>query len=94
MLKFLIDNIFVTVWWVHTVYSQTCSFFRMRQTSCRGFSKKTKDMLDLYFIFMLRYIDDVLSLLRAKFGVFIYIIYSIELEIKDTTDILYTLTKI
>jgi hypothetical protein len=56
--------------------------------------KNERQMLDLYFIFTLSYIDDVLSLVSAKFGVFVYLIYSTELEIKDTTDILYTLTKI
>ena len=51
MLKFVIDNIYAmfggrvfqqTVG-IQTVllFSPTCSFIRMRQTSCRGFSRKT-----------------------------------------------------
>jgi hypothetical protein len=35
---------------------------------------------------MFRYIDDVLSLHNSRFGYFVDHIYSIELEIKDTTD--------
>jgi hypothetical protein len=54
MLEFLIDNIFamfgervfqqLTYLWVQTVllFTPTCSFIRMRQTSYRGFSRKTK----------------------------------------------------
>ena len=55
MLEFLIDSIFVifggrvfnrqsAYLWVQTVllFSPTCSFIRMRQTSYRGFSRKTK----------------------------------------------------
>ena len=48
----------------------------MRQTSYRGFSRKTKRS----------YIDDVLSLNISRFGDFGDRIYPIELEIKDTTD--------
>jgi hypothetical protein len=32
------------------------------------------------------YIDDVLSLNNSRFGDFVYLIYPIELELKDTTD--------
>ena len=53
LLEFLIDNIFVifggrvfqlAYLWVQNVllFSPTCSFIRMRQTSYRGFSRKTK----------------------------------------------------
>jgi hypothetical protein len=54
MLKFLIDKIYVmfgghvfqksAYLWVQTVliFSPTCSFNHMRQTSYRGFSRKTK----------------------------------------------------
>ena len=47
MLQVLIDNIFVmfsTDLWVQTVllFSPSCSFIRMRQTSYRGFSRNTK----------------------------------------------------
>ena len=47
--------------------------------------KKTKKLaVSLYFTF--RYIDDVLSLNKSKFGDYVERIYPIELEIKDTTD--------
>ena len=36
--------------------------------------------------FTFRYIDVVLSLNNSRFGDFVYRIYPIELEIKDTTD--------
>ena len=58
------------------LFSPTCSFIRMRQTSYRGFSRKTKRS----------YIDDVLSLNISRFGDFVDRIFPIELEIKDTTD--------
>jgi hypothetical protein len=45
-----------------------------------------KKKLARSFNFTFRYIDDVLSLSNAKFGVFVDRIYPIELEIEDTTD--------
>jgi len=54
MIEFLIDNMFAILGgrvfqqsayiWAQTVllFSPTCSFIRMRQTSYRGFSRKTK----------------------------------------------------
>ena len=42
--------------------------------------------LTLSFHFMFRYIDGVFSLNNSKFDDFVHHIYSIELEIKDTTD--------
>ena len=64
--------------WIQTVqlFSPTCSFIRMRQTSNRDFSRKTKRS----------YIDDVFSLNNSRFGDFVDCIYPIELEIKVTTD--------
>jgi hypothetical protein len=74
--------------WVQTVllFSPTCSIIRMRQTSCRGFSRKSEKKLARSFNFTFRYIDDVLSLNNSRFGDFVDRIYPIELEIKDTTD--------
>jgi len=73
--------------WVQPVllFSLTCSFIRMRQTSYRGFSRKTKKELARSFNFTLRYIDDILSLNNSRFGDFVDRMYSTELEIKDTT---------
>jgi hypothetical protein len=48
--------------------------------------RKNEKKLARSFNFMFRYIDDVLSLHNSKFGYFVDHIYSIELEIKDTTD--------
>ena len=75
--------------WVQAVllFSPTCSFIRMRQTSYRGFSRKTKrSHPDPLISFTFRYIDDVLSLNNSRYGDFVDRIYPIELEIKDTTD--------
>ena len=74
--------------WVQTVllFSPTCSFIRMRETSYWDFSRKTK-RLARSFNFTFRYIDDVLSLNNSRLGDFVDRIYLIELEIKDTTDI-------
>jgi hypothetical protein len=58
----------------------------MRQTSCRGLSRKNEKKLARSFNFKFRYIDDVLSLNNSRFGDFVDRIYPIELEIKDTTD--------
>jgi hypothetical protein len=87
MLEFLIDNIFAifagrvfqqTVW-VQTVllFSPTCSFDRMRQTSHSGFSKKNEKKLARSFNFTFRNIDDVLSLNSSRFGDFVDHIYPI-----------------
>ena len=100
MLACLIDNIFVMLGGyvfqqtvaaclcVQTVllFSSTCSLFRTRQTSYRGFSRKTKKKLARFFNFTFRYIDNVLSLNNSRFGDFVERIYPIELEIKDTTE--------
>ena len=75
--------------WVQAVllFSPTCSFIRMRQTSYRGFSRKTKRSYpDPLISFTFRYIDDVLSLNNSRYGDFVDRIYPIELEIKDTTN--------
>ena len=86
MLEFLID--YITNLWVQTVllFSLTCSFIRMRQTSYKGFSRKNEKKLARSFNFTFRYIDDVLSLNNSRFGDFVDRIYPIVLEIKDTTD--------
>jgi len=56
----------------------------------QGFHKKNEKKLARSFNFTVRYIDDVLSLNNSRFGDFVDRIYSIELEIKDTTDTDYT----
>jgi hypothetical protein len=48
--------------------------------------KKNGKKLARSFNFTFRYIDDVLSLNNSRFGDCVDRIYSIELEIKDTTD--------
>jgi hypothetical protein len=69
---------------VQTVFffSATCSFIRRRQTSLRDFYKK----LALSFNFTFRYIDDVFLLNDSMLNDFVDRTYSIEFEIKDTTD--------
>ena len=58
----------------------------MRQTSYRGFSRKTKRKLARSFNFTFRYIQDALSLNNYRVGDFVDCIYPIELEITDITD--------
>ena len=74
--------------WVQTVllFSPTCYFIRMRQTSYRGFSRKNEKKLARSFNFTFRYIDDVLSLNNSRFGDFVDCIHPIEFEVKDTTN--------
>ena len=52
----------------------------------QGILKKNEKKLARSFNFTFRYIDDVLSLNNSRFGDFVDRIYSIELEIKDTSD--------
>ena len=52
----------------------------------QGLLKKNEKKLVRSFNFTFRYIDDVLSLNNSRFGDFVDRIYSIELEIKNTTD--------
>jgi hypothetical protein len=57
----------------------------MRQTSYRGFSRKTKKKkLVRSFNFTFLYI--ILSLISSRFGDFVDRIYPTDLEIKDTSD--------
>jgi len=56
--------------------------------------EKRKEASPIFFNFTFRYIDDVLSLNNASFGDFVDRIYPIELEIKDTTEILFLLVKL
>ena len=60
----------------------------MRQTSYRGFSRKTKRNWPDPFISRAAtlHIDDVFLLNNSRFGNFVDHIYPIEFEIKDTTD--------
>ena len=52
----------------------------------RELLRKKDKKLTISFNSTFRYIDDVLSLNYSKFGDYVQHIYSIELEIKDTTD--------
>ena len=52
----------------------------------QGLLKKNEKKLARSFNFTFRYIDDVLSLNNCRFGDFVDRNYTIELEIKDTTD--------
>ena len=52
----------------------------------QGILKKNEKKLARSFNFTFRYIDDVLSLNNSRFGDFVDRIYSIELEIQDTSD--------
>ena len=56
----------------------------------QGLLKKNEKKLARSFNFTVRYLDDVLSLNNSRFGDFVDRIYSIELEIKDTTDTDFT----
>ena len=70
------------------LFSLTCSFIRMLQISHRGISRRTKKRAQS-FNFTLRFLDDVLSLNNSrKIGDYVDHIYSIELEINATTDIM------
>ena len=51
-----------------------------------GLLKKNEKKLARCFNFTFRYIDDVLSLNNSRFGDFVDRIYSIENEIKDTSN--------
>jgi hypothetical protein len=52
----------------------------------QGLLKINEKKLARSFNFTFRYTDDVLSLNNSRFGEFVYRIYPIEIEIKDTTD--------
>jgi hypothetical protein len=62
------------------------SFFRMRQSSYRSFSRKNEQKLHRSFNFTFHYIDDVRSLNNTRFGDFVDRLYPFDLEINDTTD--------
>jgi hypothetical protein len=53
-----------TYLWVQTtlLFWTTCSFIRMRQASCRGFSRKNENKLARSFNFTFRYLDVTLVL--------------------------------
>ena len=52
----------------------------------QGLLKKNEKKLTQSINFTFRYIDDVLSLSNSRFGDFVHPIYSIQLEVNDTTD--------
>jgi hypothetical protein len=99
MLEFLIDNIFVI--FGGRVFQQTVGIpmgtncaplladlflYSYEADFIQGLLKINKKKLARSFNFTFRYTDDVLSLNNSRFGDFVYRIYPIELEIKDTTD--------
>jgi hypothetical protein len=99
MLEFLIDNIFDM--FGGRVFQQTVGIpmgtncapllanlfpFSYEADFIQGLLKKNGKKLARSFNFKFRYLDDVLSLNNSRFGDFVDRIYSIELEIKDTTD--------
>ena len=68
------------------LFSSTCSFIRMSQTSYTEASQEKRGETVRSFNFTSRYIDDGLSLNNSRFGDFVNRIYPTELEIKDITD--------
>ena len=70
---------------VHPI-SPIYSFIRMKLTSYRAFCRENRKKLAQSFGFTFRYIDDVLSLNNSKFCDYVGRIFTIELEIKDTTE--------
>ena len=99
LLVFLIDNIFVM--FGGRVFQQTvgipmgtncapllADFFLYSYEAhfIQGLLKKNEKKLARCFNFTFRYIDDVLSLNNSRFGDFVDRIYSIEIEIKDTSN--------
>ena len=65
--------------WHVCLYSYEADFIQ-------GLLKKNEKKLAQSFNFSFHYIDDVLSLNNSRFGDFVDRIYTVELEIKDTTD--------
>jgi hypothetical protein len=62
-------------------------FFRIKNTSYRGFSRKAKrSQPDRSFNFTSRYTDDILLLNNSKHGEFVDRVYLIEFELKYTTE--------
>ena len=99
MLELLIDNIFVM--FGGRVFQKTVGIpmatncaplladlflYSYEADFIQGLLKKNEKKLARSFNFTFRYIDDVLSLNNCRFGDFVDRNYTIELEIKDTTD--------
>ena len=99
MLEFLIDNIFVI--FGERLLQQTVGISQSTNSApllaelflytyeadfIQGLLKENEKKLARSFIFSFRYIYDVLLLINCSFGDFVDRIYSIELEIKDSTD--------
>ena len=99
MLEFLIDNIFAM--FGGRVFQQTVGIpmdtncaplladlflYSYEADFIQGLHKKNEKKLARSFNFTFRYIDDVLSLNNSRFCEFVDRNYTIELEIKDTTD--------
>jgi hypothetical protein len=99
MFEYLNDNIFVML--SERILQQTVGIpmgtnwaplladlfpFSYEADFIQGLLKKNEKKLARSFNFTFRYIDDFRSLNNYRFGDFVYRIYPIELEIKDTTD--------
>ena len=99
MLEFLIDNMFAI--FGGRVFQQTVGIhmgtncapllgdlflYSYEADFIQKLLKKSEKKLARSFSFTFRYIDDILSLNNSRFGDFVDRIYTIELEIKDTTD--------
>lgn len=89
----MIDNSHIcSVWWTSVLtndrysneykivlhYSLICFYRLMKQTAFTGYSR--------IFAWTFRYIDDVLLVNISRFGLYLYLIYPTELEVKDTND--------
>ena len=99
MFEFLIDNIFAMLSGRGVQHTFSISMgtncaplladlfpFSYEADFIQGLLKKNEKKLARSFNFTFSYIDDFLSLNNYRFGDFVYRIYPIELEIKDTTD--------
>jgi hypothetical protein len=99
MFEYLNDNIFVML--SERILQQTVGIpmgtnwaplladlfpFSYEADFIQGLLKKNEKKLARSFNFTFRYIDDFRSLNNYRLGDFVYRIYPIELEIKDTTD--------
>ena len=99
MLEYLIDNIFVD--FGGRIFQQTIGIqlgtncaplladlvlYSYEPESVQNLLQAGKKHFAQQFNFIDRYIDDVLSLKNTKFAEYLEYIYSLELEIKETTE--------
>ena len=85
MLKFLIDNIFVSFGGI--LFQQANLFLYSYESEFLQKLVKDKKIHEARaFNFTYRYIDDALSINNSRFAEFLPLIYPPELEVKETTD--------